>query len=29
VLIERERQKTMIMNDICACAQAGESRPAA
>jgi hypothetical protein len=29
VLIERERQKTMIMKDICACAQAGESRPAA
>jgi hypothetical protein len=29
VLIERERQKTMIMKDICACTQVGETRPAA
>jgi len=29
VLIERERQKSMIMKDICACAPAGESRPVA
>jgi len=29
VLIERERQKSMIMKDICACTQAGESRPVA
>ena len=29
VLVERERQKTLIMMDICACTQAGESRPVA
>ena len=29
VLVERERQKSIIMRDICACTPAGESRPAA
>jgi hypothetical protein len=29
VLIERERQKILILRDIRACAQAGASRPAA
>jgi hypothetical protein len=27
VLVERERQKTLILRDIHACAQAGASRP--